>query len=284
MPRLRTLVTIHPRQKAFIPVDGCFDNINILSTAIKSSWEKRKEANIVLLDLAKAFDTVPHSSIKRAMRRQGVHQCMISVLEDLYEDATTTIKSGQEETPKIQINSGVKQGCPLSPTLFHSIMDELLNIISDLNTGISIGSVRVPIMAFADDLVLLSNSNADMEIILNRAEQFFSNRFLKVNASKCQSLRLLPVKGKKSMKTIEKTHRHFGGEEIPSVTYQSLAKYLGLSFNPRGNIITKLNDVNLWLDRIAKAALKPWQKCAAIRDNILPKLTHQLKIIQNQNL
>lgn len=72
--RLRRLTTFHDRQKAFIPADGCFENVKLLETAITSCRIQRKETNVVFLDLAKVFDTVPHSSIRRALIRQGVHR------------------------------------------------------------------------------------------------------------------------------------------------------------------------------------------------------------------
>lgn len=277
--RLRRIGRIHHRQKAFVPLDGCFENAKILTTAIKRSWKTKSEANIVLLDLAKAFDTVPHSSIARALERQGIHPCLKDTIKDLYKDASTTIKSGNEVTPKITINSGVKQGCPLSPTLFNMLMDELLKDIDELNTGIGITeTTKVGIMAFADDLVILTDSAPDMEIALRRCAQFFERRNLSVNTSKCQSLRLLPVKDKKSMKNIERIHRYFNQEEIPSITYTTLAKYLGIYINPRGNVILQVEKLDEWLERLTEAPLKPWQKCYGLRTIIIPKLMHQLRL------
>ena len=37
-------------------MDGCFENVKILQQVIKQQTKKRKEDNIVFLDLAKAFD------------------------------------------------------------------------------------------------------------------------------------------------------------------------------------------------------------------------------------
>ena len=50
-------ITLDERQKGFVLVDGCFENIKILQQVIKEQRKKRKEYNIVFLDLAKAFDT-----------------------------------------------------------------------------------------------------------------------------------------------------------------------------------------------------------------------------------
>ena len=39
------------------------------------------------------------------------------------------------------------------------------------------------------------------------------------------SLRVLPVKGEKSMKVVTRTHRYWGNVEIPSITFNDLLKY-----------------------------------------------------------
>jgi hypothetical protein len=124
--RIRHLMKLNPRQKAFVPVDGCFENVAILQETVSSSWRSKKETNVVFLDLAKAFDTVRHASIQRALGRQGLDPHIISRLLDLYAEASTTASVGTASTRSININSGVKQGCPLSPTLFNAIMDELI--------------------------------------------------------------------------------------------------------------------------------------------------------------
>lgn len=55
--RLMQNITLDERQKGFVLVDGCFENVKILQQVIKEQRKKRKEYKVVFLDLAKAFDT-----------------------------------------------------------------------------------------------------------------------------------------------------------------------------------------------------------------------------------
>lgn len=41
---------------------------------------------------------------------------------------------------------------------------------------------------------------------------------------------------KKSMKVITKHHRNWGDEEISPITFEDLARYLGVDIQPDGNI------------------------------------------------
>ena len=123
---------------------------------IKQQRRKRKEYNIVFLDLAKAFDTVSHSSIKKGLKRKGIPSQAQDTIMEMYKNATTRISVGGRTTRSIQINAGVKQGCSLSPLLFNLIVDELLEEVLKLKVGIGINQEWLSCMAFADDLVLIT--------------------------------------------------------------------------------------------------------------------------------
>ena len=65
--RLRQDITTSERQKGFVPVDGCFQNVSILKSIINSQRKKKKPYQIVFLDLTKAFGTVMQDSIRKAL-------------------------------------------------------------------------------------------------------------------------------------------------------------------------------------------------------------------------
>ena len=60
-------------------------------------------------------------------------------------------------------NMGVKQGCPLSPTLFGLYINELEEVITKQSTrgevdGSSIGIYTLTILLYADDVILMTHS------------------------------------------------------------------------------------------------------------------------------
>ena len=152
------------RQKGFVPVDGCFQNVKILQQIIKQQRKCKKEYNIVFLDLAKAFDTVSHKSITNGMTRKGIPEEVIDGILEMYKLSVTIINNRGKTTRKININSGVKQGCPLSPLLFNIIMDELISKLKNRDIGIKVAGQSIVVMAFADDLVLVTEDTSHMTI------------------------------------------------------------------------------------------------------------------------
>ena len=154
--RLRANVKLDERQKGFVPVDGCFQNVKILQQVIKQQRKRKKEYNIVFLDLAKAFETVSHKSIKNGMRRKGISEEVIDGILEMYESSVTTINIRRKTTRKVNINSEVKQGCPLSPLLFNIITDELISKLKSRNIGIKMTGQPIVVMVFADDLLMVT--------------------------------------------------------------------------------------------------------------------------------
>ena len=278
--RLRKNVYINNRQKAFRPVDGCYENVKILQNLIQDSRRKRKEVNVTILDLAKAFDTVSHESIVKALRRKEVPETVVKVITDMYIDASTKIETNKGSTGNIKIKSGVKQGCPLSPFLFNLVIDELVERMQKSELGAMVNNDHIAVMAFADDLVVISHNDYKMKKLLKIVEEFLDEKGLRVNANKCLSFRQLPTKkGRaKTVKVITEQHRYWKEIGIPSLTYDNFAKYLGMMLKPNGKAEIPWVKWNSWLENLRKASLKPEQKIVSLRTIVIPKMIHQLRL------
>ena len=173
--RLRTKVQIHSRQKAFVPIDGCYENVKTLQSIIRQRNKSKKELNIVFLDLSKAFDTVLKITVMKALDRKGVPSDVKNLIDELYTDATTQISTSTKSTRQIFINSGVKQGCPLSPFLFNLIIDDLIEQLHTTKLGANIHDERIPIMGFADDLIRIEETSFGMDALLKSVRHFLTN-------------------------------------------------------------------------------------------------------------
>lgn len=69
---------------------------------------------------------------------------------------------GGKVTRQIRIRAGVMKGCPLSPLLFNLIIDELIEKLKKLKVGIKIREELLCCMAFANDLLLLTEDRIHM--------------------------------------------------------------------------------------------------------------------------
>ena len=196
----------------------------------------------------------------------------------MYEKATTAVSVGGKTTRKVRINAGVKQGCPLSSLLFNLIIDELIEDLKKIKVGIEIGGERICCMAFADDLVLIREERIHMQMLLEESKRFLNQKGLRANPKKCASLRVVPAGKKKAMKVMTTIHKRWGNEEIPSITFQDLVKYLGVELHPDGSVKLLRQLWEKYLENLRQSHLNPIQKIEAIRQVLIAKIQYQLRL------
>ena len=80
---------------------------------------------------------------------------------------------------------GVKQACPLSPTLFGFYIDAITAFIARKGgKRVVLGGTQVSLLLYANDLVLLSGSKHDLQRHLNALDDFCTQRGLVMNLGK----------------------------------------------------------------------------------------------------
>jgi hypothetical protein len=122
---LRDVTSFSPRQKGFVHETGCFNCVHILNGTVRAG--KNKEGLVaVQLDIAKAFDTLPHKVIGAALERLRLPSGVRESIMNSYTSLSTNIEYAGSKT-EVSFRTGVKQGDPLSPFIFNAIMDPLLD-------------------------------------------------------------------------------------------------------------------------------------------------------------
>ena len=86
----------------------------------------------------------------------------------------------------------LKQGCSLSPILFNLYVNDLVTQISELGLGIDIDGEKVAVLLYADDLVILSETEDDLQAILDTLHVWCSTNCLFVNPEKSKIIHFRP--------------------------------------------------------------------------------------------
>ncbi|NWH63188.1 PO21 protein, partial [Geococcyx californianus] len=116
----------------------------------------------------KAFDTVSHNHILLTLKQRGLDEHIIALIENMHQQTNT---KGRGLDP-IWIKKGVKQGDPLSPLLFNLSIDPLMCMLETNGCGYQHCGSQITTLAFADDLVLLSESWEGMQKNIKIVEAF----------------------------------------------------------------------------------------------------------------
>ena len=87
---------------------------------------------------------------------------------------------------------GVKQGDNLSPTLFNLFINNLSSQIKELHCSIKVGIEQVSILLYADDIVLLSDSEKGLQSMLTYLNKWCMQWCLDINVLKSNIIHFRP--------------------------------------------------------------------------------------------
>ena len=111
-------------QAGFRPGYGCSDHILALRAIIERQRARGQRLYACFVDFTRAFDLVPRDRLWVKLRRAGVAGWALQGIQSLYASTPMCVKLPAGFTACFSSPLGVKQGCPLSPTLFGLFIDD----------------------------------------------------------------------------------------------------------------------------------------------------------------
>ena len=91
----------------------------------------------------------------KVLERSGIQGSYLNTIKAIYRKPVANIKVNGEKLEAIPLNSGTRQGCPLSPYLFNIVLEVLARAIKQQKEikGTQVGKEEVKISLFADDII-----------------------------------------------------------------------------------------------------------------------------------
>ena len=196
--RLRPVIIdrLSPFQAGFLPSRSTTQQLAALRILIDDCRKFQRSVSIAFVDFQKAFDSISRSAIPQCLRYHAVPDVLIEAVMDMYTNTSARIKIGKDLSESFTTTSGVLQGDTLAPFLFIIVLDAVLRDAQlsgyTLRRRQSTRSpeVRLPFLAFADDIALLSDNSADLQSAMDRLYHSARKVGLTINAIKTQALHI----------------------------------------------------------------------------------------------
>ena len=173
--RIREQVKIDDMQFGFTQGKSTTDAIFIVRQLQEKFRAKDRTLFYAFVDLEKAFDRVPREVVRWALRKAGVEEWLVETTMAMYEGAETAVRTEHGLTDWFKVLVGLHQGSVLSPLLFIIVMDVLSREIR--------GGLPWELL-YADDLVLMAESEAELKQKLLTWKSALEAKGLKVNVNK----------------------------------------------------------------------------------------------------
>ena len=116
----------------------------------------------------------------------GIPDHLTCLLRNLYAGQEATVRTGHETTDWFQIGKGVRQGCILSPYLFNLYAEYILRNagLEEAQAGIKISRRNINNLRYADDTILMAESEEELKSLLMKLKEESEKVGLKLNIQK----------------------------------------------------------------------------------------------------
>ena len=178
---------LEEEQNGFRSRRSCLQHIFVLQTLIRNKCLK-DNLNLFgcFVDYTKAFDSINRGMLLRVLQNYGVTGPILGLLSEMYKNTVNTVRVNGQLTGAFESTLGSKQGDPGSPGHFNVYINGLLRELKSSGIGIELndGGNPICVLAYADDIVLLAESEEDLQKLMNIVSEWYRKWRLTVNPSK----------------------------------------------------------------------------------------------------
>lgn len=174
-------------QSGFKSKIGTREGLFNVRSIIDKTLAVHKKLYICFIDYEKAFDRVYHGLIMKVLEKAGMDAKDRRLISNLYYQQTASIQFGDTYSEKFKVKRGVRQGCVLSPKLFNLYTEEIFAESEELK-GIVVGGRNITNLRFADDTLLMAESEEELQKIVDEVREESLEHGLRMNVKKTKTM------------------------------------------------------------------------------------------------
>ena len=135
--------------------------------------------------MEKAFDWTDRNLLLYRLLELNIDGKLFKIIKSFYTGTISKVKLGPYvETDLFNVPCGVRQGDPVSTTLFNLYINTLKKDIKDSDIGVHVNSTIVSILCYVDDIILLAPTEKVLQALINILNCWTAKWRMKVTAQK----------------------------------------------------------------------------------------------------
>ena len=235
---------IHYDQNAFVKGRTIFDAVRTISDVMEFAKMRDCQSIMTAIDFEKAFDSLNWNFLLKSLEFFGFCESVLAWIKTFYRNITSCVVNNGFSTRSFNLKSGVRQGDPLSPSLFIIVLELLALSIrnNDEIKGIVVDGNEIKLVIFADDMTSFVRDKLSYRTLFDTLTLFSTYSGLKVNHEKTEIL---------FFGNMEVSSSELGVNEISKVI-----KILGVNFTFNHSLFYKLNFESI--EKSLRGLLKGW--------------------------
>lgn len=231
---------------------------------------------ITAIDFEKAFDSVNWNFLSKSLESFGFGESFRAWIKTFYSNILSSVTNNGFSTPSFNLKRGVRQGDPLSPSLFIIVLELLAISVQNNNQirGINVDGNELKLVIFADDMTSFVRDKQSHLALFNTINLFSTYSGLCLNHDKTEILLL----GNMEIKASE-----LGVKEVSKVV-----KILGVHFTHNPSLFYKMNFETI--EKSLRESVKGWSwrgltllgRIQVIKSFAIPKILYRASLISTK--
>ena len=151
------------------------DQILLLYEIVAIRREERLPTFLGFLDVKKAYDKTWREGLYKRMMDEGIKGKPWRIMKEILNKVIRKVKVGKAESDDFICNTGVPQGSVLSPLQYALFINGLAKELNKEGMGITIFGEKIPILLYADDIILVAEFPQQLQQMFDIAYNFSIN-------------------------------------------------------------------------------------------------------------
>ena len=256
---------------------GTKHQLLIDKAVIKDSKSRQTNLGMAWIDYKKAYDSVPHSWILKALQLYKVDPKTVRFIQNSMSLWKTTLTVNNKDITDVTIKCGIYQGDALSPLLFCISLNPLSQIITKSEYGYKFrNGTKINHLFYMDDIKLYAKTERDIDSLIHLSRIYSTDIGMSFGLEKCG--RLIVKRGKVTTTA---------GIDLPEGHIDDVAekyKYLGIlqSYGNHDQEVRQkaITEYKKRVRQVLKSQLTAKHKVTAINTFAVPIIRYTAGIIE----